>query len=50
MGTVADDEVRRYLTLPYRIAVVRDEADGRGSMAGRDRGTTRLRGVRLDAG
>ncbi len=30
MGTVADDEVRRYLTLPYRIAVVRDEADDAG--------------------
>ncbi len=26
MSAMAEDEVRRYLTLPYRIAVVRDEA------------------------
>lgn len=26
MSTVAEDEVRRYLNLPYRIAVVRDQA------------------------
>jgi antitoxin HicB len=26
MGALAEDEVRRYLKLPYRIAVVRDEA------------------------
>jgi antitoxin HicB len=26
MSTVAEDEVRRYLKLPYRIAVVRDDA------------------------
>src|SRR3954454_18016222 len=30
MSTLAEDEVRRYLTLPYRIAVVRDEADEAG--------------------
>src|SRR4051794_24806443 len=30
MSTLAEDEVRRYLTLPYRIAVVRDEADDAG--------------------
>jgi antitoxin HicB len=31
MSTVAEDEVRRYLKLPYRIAVVRDEAGDESS-------------------